>query len=62
MKQQHYDSLKAAKRKLEYLLRPGNNDGLYWQYMDMLAVNNVIASVLSEVKDDLNLKPVEVKK
>jgi hypothetical protein len=61
MKPQQYASLIAAKGKLENLLRPANNDGLYWQYMEMLAINNVIASVVSEVKDDLCLKP-EVKK
>jgi hypothetical protein len=49
----YWINLHAANGKLENLLKPGNNDGLYWNYMDLLAIRNVIGSVLTEMYDDL---------
>ena len=49
----YWINLHAASGKLEYLLKPGNNDGLYWNYMDLLAIRNVIGSVLNDMYADL---------
>lgn len=57
-----WNSLEVAKAKLQRLMTTDRLDGVYWQYMELLAINNVVASVVSEMRDALCLKPEEVKK
>jgi hypothetical protein len=55
-------ALLAVKAKLNTLLTIDKQDGAYWKYMELLAINNVIASVVTEMQNALCLKPEEVKK
>jgi len=63
MNSHYWINLHAANGKLENLLKPGNNDGLYWKYMDLLVIRDVIESVLSDMFNELEAaKKAEVKK
>jgi hypothetical protein len=57
-----WTALMSAKCKLRQLLVIDQQDGPYWQYMSLLAIYNVIGSVLVKLKEKAYVKPEEVKK
>jgi hypothetical protein len=61
VKTSNWAALLVAKHKLHELITTDRQDGPYWQYMNLLAIYNVIGTVLVSMKADAYVKPEEVK-
>jgi hypothetical protein len=62
VKTDNWTALLCVKTKLNTLLTTDRLEGPYWQYMDLLAIYNVIGAVVNDMKGDAFKKPEEARK